>query len=396
MSLTVFGQTSDTALDLFKKGNFDEADKIIKNPKSYDDLLLKGQISLFSNKLKEAKKYLEKAAKLKPDEKLPKQFLGEVFYRMNDFQKASEMFAASGRETVAKKLASFEEKKPYEIESKAEITNIKFVKTDPLPIVSAKINGGEELNFIIDTGGGELIVDSDIAAKYNLTQFGEETGTFGGGRRSAYLHGKIESFTLGEFTIKNVPINIIKTQRFAATLGIKNVDGIIGSILLSRFISTIDYPNAQLILRKNTKENLGKLEKSIEIPFWMAGDHFLLAWGTVNKSPQLLFIDSGLAGMGFTAPESTLKEAKINLGNQSLEGVGGGGTVKVIPFVTDEITLGTVKREKIIGIAGAFPPPLENGFGFRIGGLISHSFFRNHRVTFDFLNMRILMTEKTN
>lgn len=394
MNIFSNGQTFEISDRFFKQGKFAEAEKSLpKNSNDFDVLVLRGHLALLANKLDSAQKHLEKAVKLKPNEKMAKQLLAELFYRLNDFQKASTYFREIGRETVAKKLASFAGKKPYQIEDKAEITNIKFVVTDPLPIVTAKINNGEELNFLIDTGGGELIVDTDIAAKNNIIQFGEESGTFGGGRKSSFQHGVIDSFTLGNFQIKNVPINILKTQRFAAALGVKRVDGIVGSILLSRFLTTLDYPNGELVLSRNHKSKSQKSGKSIEVPFWMAGDHFLVAWGGVNKSPQLFFIDTGLAGMGFTAPVSTLKEANIKLANQSVEGVGGGGNMQITPFIAEEIMLGKAIQKNVGGVAGAFPPTLENSLGFRLGGLISHSFFKPYKVTFDFVKMQMTLAE---
>jgi hypothetical protein len=171
--------------------------------------------------------------------------------------------------------------------------------------------------------------------------------------------------------------------------------------LLYHFIPTLDYPQGELVLRRKTKENLKRVErearakKSMAIPFWMAGDHYMVAWGTVNKSqPLLFFVDTGLAGGGFTCPESTLKEATISL-QESLaaEGVGGGGKVKVIPFVVEELTLGDAKEHNVRGLyTGAFP--LENAFRFRIGGLISHGFFRPYALTFDFVGMRYFLERK--
>jgi hypothetical protein len=43
------------------------------------------------------------------------------------------------------------------------------------------------------------------------------------------------------------------------------------------------------------------------------------------------------------------------------------------------------------GFFEPFPPGLERGQGFRIGGLVSHGFFRSWRVTFDFVRMRMLI-----
>ncbi len=181
----------------------------------------------------------------------------------------------------------------------------------------------------------------------------------------------------------------------------KQVDGVIGTVLLYHFLPTIDYSKGELILRQKTKEN-GQLlekqiweEKPIIIPFWLALDHYILARGKVNQSPEMLFfVDTGLAGGGFICPESTLKEAKVELmEDKATEGLGGGGKVKVIPFMVEELSLGEAKEKKIVGVfTGSFP--LEKAFGFRIGGLISHGFFRNYALTLDFVQMRLVLTKK--
>ncbi len=42
-------------------------------------------------------------------------------------------------------------------------TRVKFVKTDPLPILNVRVNGGDEVTFFIDTGGSEVALDTDFA-----------------------------------------------------------------------------------------------------------------------------------------------------------------------------------------------------------------------------------------
>ncbi|HEY6768564.1 MAG TPA: hypothetical protein VI386_27715, partial [Candidatus Sulfotelmatobacter sp.] len=59
--------------------------------------------------------------------------------------------------------------------------------------------------------------------------------------------------------------------------------------------------------------------------------------------------------------------------------------------MVDHLFLGDARGEKIKGMTGIFPPSLENAFGFRIAGLISHQFFRPYAVTFDFTAMRLFL-----
>jgi hypothetical protein len=127
----------------------------------------------------------------------------------------------------------------------------------------------------------------------------------------------------------------------------------------------------------------------------MAGDHYMVAWGTVNKSqPMLFFVDTGLAGGGFTCPESTLKESGIQLQKSlATQGIGGGGKVMVVPFVADELSLGDTKENNVNGLyLEAFP--LENAFGFHIGGIISHGFFRSYALSLDFVGMKYFLKRR--
>lgn len=59
----------------------------------------------------------------------------------------------------------------------------------PLPLIQVKVNGGESVNFIIDTGGSEIYLDTDFAAKVGATQFGSTIGTYGGGLLAATANG---------------------------------------------------------------------------------------------------------------------------------------------------------------------------------------------------------------
>ena len=93
-----------------------------------------------------------------------------------------------------------------------------------------------------------------------------------------------------------------------------------------------------------------------------------------------------MAGGGFTCPEYVVKEAKIELPEQGFQGMGGGGPVTVYPFTVD-LTLGDARTDNVGGLYGALPPGFEDRQGFRMGGLISHGFFRPFAVTFDFQAM---------
>ena len=225
---------SDSADRLFQAGKFAEAGKlysqiVAQNPKDYSAILQLGRIALLSNRLDDAQKWLEKAITLKPDDDDPKVMLAEVFYRRDDFQKAAA--ALKGVDVSSNKLIreqyptlnvamleSFKGQTPYELKGNGAITRVKFVKTDPLPLVSVRVNGGKEVTFFIDTGGSEVTLDTDFAKELGVPKFGGVQGTFSGGQHAEVQIGRIESLTVGDWTVKNVPTAMLPLRQLSEDL----------------------------------------------------------------------------------------------------------------------------------------------------------------------------------
>jgi len=398
---------SESADSLFMAGEFSKANEsylevLGQDPDNYQAITRLGQIALLANQLDEAYGWLTRAAELKPGDSNPRSLLAEVFCRSDAFQRATPLFRLIGREALANKLESFREALPYQIEGEAEEVNLKFAVTDPLPVVQVRVNDSELVNFIIDTGAAEVVLDREFAKEMAAAQFGSETGIFAGGKKAGFGHGAVNSLTLGDFTMRNVPVITMDVQRFSEPIfGKTKVKGIIGTVMLYHFLATIDYPGEQLFLRKKTEENSRRIaredeeQKSFIVPFWMAGDHYMVAWGRVNNcQPMLFLVDTGLAGGGFTCPESTLKKAGIQLQeNMAGEGIGGGGKVRVVPFIVDGLSLGAAMEHNVQGLyTENFP--LEDTLGFHIGGIISHGFFRYYALTLDFSKMKYLLRRR--
>lgn len=405
----LIAQVSDPMLSaeiLFREGKFEEAKQqlaeIIKSDsKNFGAYFRLGNIAVLSNQFAEAEKYLDKALELKPDDQSTINLIAQLYYRQDQFDKAAPLYRKIGSEAIANQLESFKSRVPYEINSKADITRIKFVHTDPLPLIQMKVND-QQGNFIIDTGGSEIFLDPDFAKKVGASDFGSSMLTYGGGKQAATGYGRVDKVAIGDFVINNVPIHILSTQKFSAAANGLEVNGIVGTVLLYHFVSTIDYPAGELALRRKSSATPKKFEEEknkIVIPFWLSGDHLMVAWGTINNSNPLLFlIDTGLAGGGFVPSESTLKESGIQLPQGAeTEGIGGGGAVRVVTMEIPKLSLGDAQESNISGFFGPFPSKLEFSEGFRIAGIISHQFFRSYALTFDFEGMKLfLMANKNN
>jgi hypothetical protein len=263
-------------------------------------------------------------------------------------------------------------------------------------LVSVRVNGGAEVTFFIDTGGSEVALDTEFARELGVPQFGAVQGTFSGGQHAEVQQGRIESLTVGDWTVRNLPAAMLPLRQLSESLGAKRIDGIIGTTLFYHFLATIDYPNGELVLRRKDAASLEQFVatagKSIAVPFWIASDHFMVGWGRVETlPPTLLFVDTGLASAGVKLAESVIKEAGIKLEeDKASSGAGGGGTLRIVPYVVHRLSFGQLQEDNVPGLYDG-PFPWKNLFGFHLAGMVGHDFFKPHAVTFDFQNMKVFL-----
>jgi hypothetical protein len=298
-------------------------------------------------------------------------------------------------------------------------------------VVAVRVNGGDLLYFLLDTGAGQTVLDKTAAAKLKLTTFGATLEPGAGEsiareKQGTVVYARISALALGVWVLHDLPV-ILKNVNASvggvagntsagsgAGTGSYPISGVIGTELLYHFLATIDFNGAELILRRKIALVAGPLrtelagERAAVIPFRLVGDHYMLADGTVNGvGPLPFFVDTGLAGYAFTAPVSTLRAAKLlpEMSEAALaacdpdskaEGSKSSGKadadvgkvaapgVTMVPFAIETLTLGPVTRRNLTGVAGAFPAGLERATGVRVGGLVSQPFFRPYAVTFDF------------
>lgn len=410
--------------DAYRQGHFTEAEAAYLHaleaaPADTKVLQRLGTLALWHNRTEQAEDYLLRALDSAPvwrrfwplNAEL-KSRLALTCYRMDRFADAARWFdEAAGPvalgpfrelDSHARALRLFDGLVPYALEGPDE-SQIPFVITDPLPVVEVTVNGAAPMPFVIDTGGAELILDTEFARQVGAVLAATATGQ-GAGPSGAYGMGRVDAVGIGEFTLRNVPIHTLDTRPLAAALAGQRVSGVIGTRLLMHFLATIDYPKHQLILRRPTPSHFATPPttpaNATAIPFWLVEMHMMLARGSINDlEPMLLFVDTGLAGSGFTAAESTLRAAGVSIDwSQAREGPGAFGMVEATPVVLERVSLGSdeqvVTAHNLTALAIRELPSVFSStdkLGFRIGGLISHSFFRPYALTFDFAAMRLYL-----
>jgi predicted aspartyl protease len=357
-------------------------------------LQLRARLELSANTLQAAQADLVQARHLARHNKTTLRLLALAYQRADRFVDAAPFFEQTDNIAEARVAQALAAKQPYRVEGLGVEARIKFLRTDPLPVVAVRLNGGDVRYFLVDTGAGEIYLDTEVARKLEIDDLGQTQGVFAKGDVESIGHGVLPSLAIGVWVVHDMPVILKDTSAYSKAGGGMKIDGVLGTEFLAHFVSTIDYRNGELQLRRKPPapgaETAAQLQARMvaagakAIPLRWIGDHFLLAEGTVNGSaPMQFFVDTGLAGGGFTAPESTLKAAGI--------AVPAKGELAV--FSAKQLTLGSganqVTEKNITGIAGAFPPQLETMLGVRVGGLISHAFFRKYAITFDFAHMTL-------
>lgn len=357
----------------FARGDFDAAfaaysATLSAQPGDVDATIGIGTIDLYRNDLSDARIYLERAAKLDP---------------------SSVPVRARLRALASREPSSAD----FTIAMTRAVVDLPFVATDPLPMVRAKINGIEGL-FLLDTGADTIDLTSESAARFHIASHVAGQGVFAGGKGATVSAGRIDRVDVDGLSVRGIPTNILPSSIDMAG---HRLDGAIGTVFLSHFLSTIDYRGKQLVLRPRSAsaafEASAVSRGATVVPMWLVGDHFLFTRAHVNAGPEALFnVDTGGGGLGVQLTKSALVAASIRIPNasKSTSFEGGGGAASAIPFTAAAVTVGSTTRTNLPGLY--FDKGDQYGiFPFAVAGTISHAFFRAGSVTFDFDAMKMIV-----
>ncbi|HEY3778396.1 MAG TPA: aspartyl protease family protein [Rhizomicrobium sp.] len=373
---------------LFAQGQFAEAragyETVPKSSPQYEGALRQlGAIALYQNQLGAAQTALENALSRNPADLHAIALLAETLERADRFADLVPLLRQMKSPDRVAEFALFGKSQPYRMPAHQAAVTAKFEWTEPLPVVQAKVNDVEGL-FLIDTGAPEIVLDPVFArdAKVQTTAPDQKP-------QSGLVFGRIAKFSLAGLDTGDVPAMLLDARGLSAMARGKRIAGVIGVEFLSHFRTTLDYVHDRMILEP---ANAPARERAnvAEIPFWFVGDHYLVAPGRLDKGPkQLFFVDTGLGNYAFTAPDSTLRDAEIAVPAPPARRAGARGPAPPPAFPIASLSLGSLTENKLTGVYGSFPAPLENGLGIHVGGIVSHGFFHNHVVTFDFVRMTI-------
>ncbi len=310
--------------------------------------------------------------------------LAWAYYRLDRFDLAARYFSLlPEQDAFVAQLQAFGDKVPYRFSADVQEIALPFLGTDPLPIVTVVI-GGKEHAFVIDSGSGQLVLDSHFLRELNLPNYGTQEVRFASGQKAPVGYTMLPNIMLGEALIRDVPAEVMDIRRFAP-----QISGFIGTTFLQRFHVLYDFAGQVLRLRPKRLSSFPQFDKMTVTPFMLFDGHLMLTQAKLNQHETIAYIASGMAGGAFTVPNSTVKQASLLTHHNILEGVSAGGSSSLEAVRAKELCLGEFCRHNMEGFAGFFPAELEWRYGFRIGALVSHVFLKQNLWGLDFKKMKM-------
>lgn len=356
-------------------GDFDGAEKayaatLAKTPGDAAALVGLARIRLYQERRAESRKLAEQALAVDANNPLAQRILAAVGQREAAFVP-----------------------QVYQIDLPKGGARIPFVATDPLPIVKVRV-AGKDAYFVIDTGGPDLTLDADFAHELGLQLMAGPPGTFAGGMQAMVQHASLPEFAIGDAHVRNIPVAVMPTRDFGLSPTLR-IDGVVGGSFLMHFLSTLDYKGGALVLKPRSDSGAFQREAvarhATVAPMWLVGDHFVFVRAHLNAAPDALFnVDTGLAGGGVQATRAMLDAAHIVPDeSKATSERGGGGMVRSVAFTADATMGGLTVKD----VRGVFTPDGDQFgfFPFKVGGTLSHGFFRAHALTLDFVAMKVIV-----
>jgi len=344
-------------------------------------------------KLVEGLADIEAAVSVDPREEAYLYSMAEVLEQLRRFPEAAEALdhyrdvmpdkkennSAKWALAQAMMLRGFGKMKPFEIEGSGQSFTIPFRVENDKVIVQARINSGQPIDVVVDTGAEHTSLTPDVARNARVDALAVvPTAGIGdrvGGFRDLQM-GRIDRLEIGPLKARNVTcfikapaltnVPITETQGFAP-------------LALGMSVS-IDYAKRELTLARQ----IDKDAEGIRLPLRM--QRLAMVRGTVNdKVPATFIIDTGgelgLVVSGRLAESLNMDPSVRRIPINVYGTAGRDKTATILPFVDVAFGTGVGAKQASVAVLNLDAPSFL--LGIDIGGIVGHGFLSKYKVTFD-------------
>lgn len=402
---------------LLSAGNFKQAKEAFYTALSLDEeepLALAGAAMLDFHENRAAWGFarIHQAIQLEPREPDFVYYLAQVAVRTENYKEAARAYEkflqiapntdVDRRERI-KGLISFlrylgAQSKLFTIEGKRQ-TAIKMEIANNRPIITVKINELDEpLRFVLDSGSAVTVLSDTTAKRLGIKEVarGGKARAIGGEGKFNIVYGFLNSLHIGDVKINKVPVYIRKFYNRSEA-----IDGYIGISLISKFLTTVDYGNQVFSLVRQEKKENKKTETDaipsspdgLSIPLRITTSGFLSGEVKIDSVPEALnfIIDTG-ASVSVVSSVTTKYYQLNRFAEPTIMRVFGaaGVTENVTALNLPRLDFGLHSQEKIQAAVLDLEAINETS-GFEQSGILGGNFLKNYRLTFDFVNVKVVL-----
>jgi predicted aspartyl protease len=263
-----------------------------------------------------------------------------------------------------------------------------FAYSHKAVLVKVRINHGDPLDFLLDTGASQTIIDRRVAAEYLLDRQGNYSiGTANG----VVITEKsvIKTLEMGEISLNDMQILMLDLTAQSRQLG-QRVAGIIGNNIMSLFAVEINYPKSTVTL--HDASSYKPPPGSATIPFAHKQGPVVKATLGINQ-PLDLLIDTGAAFNNL--PTKVAKKFAAMQTPHTIEGTGlDGRPVKLGTVVVDTVKLGPQIVRKVPFTFSVDQEQRTERRGFFQAadlGILGNPFWQNFVITLDYKFQRLVL-----
>jgi len=253
-------------------------------------------------------------------------------------------------------------------------------------LVKARINDGEPLDFLFDSGANQTLIDRRLAAENLLDRQTDMKMTAAAGAVFGQAT-EIPRLQLGDLSIPGVQAVIVDLSAHARQLG-KPIAGVLGTNVFNRFAVTIDYGKSQISFRDfaTFKAPAG----ANVIPFTDRKGPVIKI--QINGKEEVsCLVDTGAAFNNL--PAAIGKKYQAGQSVHFTEGVGADGrAVKLGTVTIKSLKLGTATMRDTSFTYSADLDTSKKGLvtGSNLG-ILGNPFWQNFIITFDYRMRQIIL-----
>ena len=381
---------------LWSGGLFDEADDVYRQALSINKESSRARFGTARSlatrsKLEEALTEAQAALAMAPRDGEIHAEIGGIYQRLHRFDEAANAYnnfinllpnkdrsdKANWTKSQVKFLKAFEGRNPVDIDQQDLETmhTMPFRLVDDKIVVQAKVNGGRQQDFILDTGSEETVISRDTAQRANISPI---TYTLSAGVGEVGLRGlqlsRIDRLDIGDLQVRNLPV-LIKNP---ALRGIPKREGESFSPLSFGMSMQIDYQHRQL-----TMARLLPAADATDLRLPLRVHRLAMVRGMLNSTrPTYFVVDTGGEVISISA-ETAGHFDNGGYRKIPLKVYGTSGWDRdafLLPGMSLNFDQIEYKNMPLVVLNLRAPSVL---LGFQLGGIVGHNFLSHYRVALD-------------